>query len=854
MKRQDEQREFARAGRIGRGNLEVISAARQWCQHLRVEMESSGLMAEVTGLPVGTHSITCPHAGSLPGGMNLQFVLPDFVVGNCRGCRHHAPAGNVSWGQSILAECQRREDEARARETVATQRLDELRSRLRALTGQAKAAEVTEQKILEWVEQLFGQVATVVEGSVARLREAVPVAAELFGEAAVNALVEGGQCDPFRAPCLSVLARLADFRPDLDARLRAVAAGALQAGCCLESACAVLAPGGRNGVSWFTPDVVAAVIGLQNHIRPVGGWSARDPKFPIVDVPPDYAASTRFLVRIFDAAPATVLDPLRAALRDNQKNRRVNACGVIAQIADHRPAVLQSLVTDLLASLELDDDVYGESADHAAAELLARVFLSDPARVDELLAARTITASSPELRVATIGVYGQVFGSGHDWSARQAGTPDDARRPGCEVALRRCLSWLSDESLDLEVRRAVVEVIDGACLWWPDVVLPAFDVLLGLTAILSLRDEPSPLPLKLIVPGEPEPSRELLALQRSNRETEWKHFKRRVEQCLERVVGERPGETVATLIASYERLDTKTHERFKATVLTLLGKAGGHAECLPLVLPSLWRGLVAFDSVLLRGVAVQAVTECFRHTRAKPPADMVDILLVHLRDSYLLVHQSVIDGLTWHTEWLGDEQVPDVLNTVAGWAASYKQSGRAHDLERPVELALSLSRRLPASRPGIVSWLADLLPNDAGIFDRTLLDEFVRGVSPRERGAGAVTVRLGEWLGRQVQRPFDLDDRRVEWFVWLHRLRRTEFRSAEASLRAAALQAATHNPPVAVLFAGVFAAFDRFATEREILAAARATLPDGRLHGRNVQALTAFHAAAEANDRPARLA
>ena len=46
-------------------------------------------------------------------------------------------------------------------------------------------------------------------------------------------------------------------------------------------------------------------------------------------------------------------------------------------------------------------------------------------------------------------------------------------------------------------------------------------------------------------------------------------------------------------------------------------------------------------------MAIQAVAECFRYARTKPPADMVDILLLHLRDEYRLVHQSVVGALAW---------------------------------------------------------------------------------------------------------------------------------------------------------------------------------------------------------------
>lgn len=133
MKRQDESRELARGERIGRANQAVLGPARQWCSHLKVEMESSGLLAEYTGLPVGSHSVTCPHATSITGGMNLPIILPEFVIRHCRGCPHHTPAGDPSWGREIIADHERRENERRVREEAAARTLDDLRARLRSL-------------------------------------------------------------------------------------------------------------------------------------------------------------------------------------------------------------------------------------------------------------------------------------------------------------------------------------------------------------------------------------------------------------------------------------------------------------------------------------------------------------------------------------------------------------------------------------------------------------------------------------------------------------------------------------------------------------------------------------------------
>jgi hypothetical protein len=58
-----------------------------------------------------------------------------------------------------------------------------------------------------------------------------------------------------------------------------------------------------------------------------------------------------------------VLAPLRAALGDSNKFRRVNACGVVQELLKQRLAIGAALLPVVVDSLDLDDDEFDESAD-----------------------------------------------------------------------------------------------------------------------------------------------------------------------------------------------------------------------------------------------------------------------------------------------------------------------------------------------------------------------------------------------------------------------------------------------------------------------------------------------------------
>jgi hypothetical protein len=52
-------RENERAIKLGIENAEHIKNAKSWCKHFCVKMVSAGLLAQTSGLPIGSHAISC---------------------------------------------------------------------------------------------------------------------------------------------------------------------------------------------------------------------------------------------------------------------------------------------------------------------------------------------------------------------------------------------------------------------------------------------------------------------------------------------------------------------------------------------------------------------------------------------------------------------------------------------------------------------------------------------------------------------------------------------------------------------------------------------------------------------------
>ena len=94
---------------IGEKNQRTLELARNWCGHLRVKKHGgTGMVEQMTGLPIGHHFIECAHAPA--GGMaawDLAETALDFHDRNCVGCTFPKAMGfpNLS---TLLAEREQR--------------------------------------------------------------------------------------------------------------------------------------------------------------------------------------------------------------------------------------------------------------------------------------------------------------------------------------------------------------------------------------------------------------------------------------------------------------------------------------------------------------------------------------------------------------------------------------------------------------------------------------------------------------------------------------------------------------------------------------------------------------------------
>ena len=190
VKHRQEEARMQKMVNLGRQNEEILPKARAWCKHLQIVMTSSGMLADMSGLPVGSHDITCSHAKNGCGGMNLPWILPEFLVEHCKGCTFHAPNGDTEWGLQVLGNREKQRKAIEERQCQQRVQLDEVRAQSRAIQHQARQqADLTVHRVLELTEQLFDDDPSRSAAASALLQEAAKVAADLFHPAAVDVIL-----------------------------------------------------------------------------------------------------------------------------------------------------------------------------------------------------------------------------------------------------------------------------------------------------------------------------------------------------------------------------------------------------------------------------------------------------------------------------------------------------------------------------------------------------------------------------------------------------------------------------------------------------------------------------------------
>ena len=682
-----------KALRIGERNKEIIELAHNWCAHLDVRQAGGvGLVELQTGLPIGMRSFKCPYASAAGlAGMNLEVVALDFYDRNCVDCKERRPVRlpNLS---SLVGErdaAQKRESEARA--SLAEQQTRALAARAARRDGLARGCDPARAGIFSLVNALDRE---PNDHNKQVLLATAAASAQHFDSSVQEALYDLALGGGFiRA----------------ETALEVLTAVQADPHRCCEMALKVLARQDGHRVAGQTvanhlskdheplvPDALPAIISLATPVHGIfpGSGSAGDP------LP---------LIAAFRLFPELVQAAIQEHLQSPAKHFRIQGCHAISLILQVDPSFGPKVIDDLIGSLPLPDDPYGEdgAAESKVASTLADIMVHYPEAVDARIQGE-MKVGSEKARSALFEVYERMMRNEFELD------PHEPPPRALEISFQRFVDVLSNRD-ENDLLLEAIEFLRHEALRFPELSEKHAETLLGAAALIASDLEAPESPL-LDLSLTPDP---LKSLERQGRRQMLYSALDAILKPIGVMAGRKPESLGHSLLTTFEALGDG-HDYFKAGLVQSLGHMGASPAASKLVLPALYQAMTS-QSVRVRAAGAEAYGHVAQDNADDLPALLHETFILLLTDSYVMVHSAAIDTLR-------KVDVPKpfltrVLAALGVLIASYHQS-RSDDrllsycLERFLELHTQEKPPPldPATGKGILTIVANMKTDPAAKF------------------------------------------------------------------------------------------------------------------------------------------
>jgi hypothetical protein len=804
-------REFGRSVALGEDNAECLRQMERWCKHVEIERVSEGLYAQMTGLPIASHSIGCPYVEGRSHSMNLRWIFCDFLVQHCAACPYHTPNGDVTWGQKIIDDHRKEILKCEQTGRIEAERISGLRSDLRLRSKNISANAAPESlRILEFLEAIFSDDEIERKEASERLKQSARLGPDLFPDGAIDlilALAGSAECSHLILP---VCAELSSRRADLNTRLAQTALDNIDKNLHVELSATVLEALG-DAIRYPIGDAyIERLLLSQDHRRPFDGWQ---------DGRPDYSHSTRVIIRSFDADPENVQNVLRRELKNETDYVRFQLCGAIQLIQRERPQIVANLLDDLVASLAFyENERLGDAPSGQIIQILRTAFRHFPEYVDQFLA-EVMARVHPTVQEDIVRVYrDQFFDRTVTWEKRR----EDRHRAEVsepeQAAIQRLLEWVKNDQLDIDIRAEALEALAIACKYATAGVLNHFDSLFGYIAIVSGQKRPDP-PSKILLPNRPQ-SAQLDQLDELRRTQQWGIFKQRLQNCLEELCEARPSDVFDSVYSCLNQSSAHLEDDFKACCVSLLGELGKDYLLRPRVLPLIWRALMDYGSTWIQATAIRATVEMFSYSTASPPTNLVDTIILHLQDPHVVVHKAALRAVSWRPGWFDERQSREALTCLSSHLRAYRDD--KYQLDDICDGILSVGRRYDRLKLLALRLVESVFPTGEELVDSKIAEQMTQFCKPNERIAQLVAKDIGICLARHDRDHLNYygHSPRGHVFEWLHQLPVATYGRVADDLLASAKAVAERDAFESCHFASLFSHFRAFRYEQSVLEAA----------------------------------
>jgi len=627
VKKRREQERIDEAVSLGRENARLYRKVKNWCRHLEIEMLSSGMLAELYRLPIGRMSITCEHAsGPSVQAMQLHHVATSFILNNCRDCPFHETVDIDNIGAVIFNEADRlKEEREESSEQGEGEKHDALKLELLELISgdlheALDEAEITEQSILKLVALLDDETHHIDAGK--KLEQASEVAPDLFTDLAVEILCSNFPDVDHGSYCIRSARNLAKGERNIPPFATMAAERCLGAGRNADEVCGLM--GDLVAYCGYkpTPETVDKVIGVQWHGHVVGSATP---------LHRDYPGSRHALQEIGLRWAESIEDSIRKRLTINDKRTRISAAHVLVSLLDHLPSIGTALIDPLIDSLELDDDHYEDSADAAACQAIATIYVRDPEMAQQRMEAGYRRCSA-EAQALLYSVY-RYIAVGRRWFSLESEESAPLYEECAPKIISPVLQAIAGLGYSLEVKDSATGALEAVARDSSRALLPHLDTLIGTLANLTQEQ---------VLLSQKTAKDPLTSLEKQSQQSQLRAIVRRVAGALIAVANVEPRAVLTRVKEILPRLDSSNPQqaRLKAELAKVYPRLATEHDLLPEVVPDLYKLLTDFDSAIVRGTAVQAVGEILQHRADALPDNMLEMVVIYLNDTYVYVHKT----------------------------------------------------------------------------------------------------------------------------------------------------------------------------------------------------------------------
>ena len=362
-----QEREIEKMVALGRKNLVLIPQVENWCNHVEIQDQSGGLIAELYQIPTML-GIGCPHASGGYSGANFEWSARDFILENCKNCQFHKKISSPNFGEDVFRNYAEFIEQQKEEQQRVHQKRLELHEYITGLKKSLPEPDIKELSIHKIIEQF--PTSNIRRELAEQLVEASQLTPSFFSVLSLEALSLyfkeediGGRLQEATANILRSRPIFSDFfwkqllksiEIDVDASAQILD--------CLYP---------LKDPEFFRPAIEKLIHALNFRL----GFNH------YADDRPTHDQACAFLLTVCKHDKNFIISQVRSALLSEDKKKRIDANYLFQSLLRNDFFEGMAFLDDLIPSLEKPDDRYEESADKCTLTSLSHLFKKKPEAV-----------------------------------------------------------------------------------------------------------------------------------------------------------------------------------------------------------------------------------------------------------------------------------------------------------------------------------------------------------------------------------------------------------------------------------------------------------------------------------------